>query len=100
MASTTVTVDERPTSWAITRRNGCARCVLFAGSVQELAPLAPNNVNTMVCAAVAARLPLDQAPGCDSASEVKAQDNIETSNNAREEPKDYLTRTKRPLELS
>jgi len=28
-------------------------CILFEGSVRELAPLAPNNVNTMVCAAIA-----------------------------------------------
>jgi hypothetical protein len=29
-------------------------CVLYEGSVRELCPLAPNNVNTMACAAIAA----------------------------------------------
>ena len=32
-------------------------CVLYEGSVRDLCPLAPNNVNTMACAAIAANVP-------------------------------------------
>lgn len=35
-------------------KEGEGRRVLFSGSVAELCPLAPNNVNTMAAAAVAA----------------------------------------------
>ena len=32
-------------------------CVLYEGPVRALCPLAPNNVNTMACAAIAANTP-------------------------------------------
>jgi predicted dinucleotide-utilizing enzyme len=41
--------------------------VLYEGPVRDLCPLAPNNTNTMACAALAAResgIGLDEAIGC------------------------------------
>ena len=58
-------LDEAKREYELGQRSG--ETILFEGPVRELCPLAPNNVNTMAAAALAAResnIGLDEAVGC------------------------------------
>jgi len=64
IASLVITMKKTPASWKLTSDEYNAKrlaaqdvdgeVVLYEGSVRELCPIAPNNVNTMACAAIAA----------------------------------------------